>query len=32
MMNTLPDTYKLDQNLGWEDFEVNEYSMIHMSS
>ncbi len=25
MMNTLPDTYKLDQNLGWEDFEVNEY-------
>ena len=25
MMNTLPDTYKLDQNLSWEGFEVNEF-------
>ena len=24
-MNTLPDTYKLDKNLCWEDFEVNDY-------
>lgn len=24
-MSTLPDTYKLDQNLRWEDFEVNQY-------
>ena len=22
-MNNFPDIYKLDQNLGWEDFEVN---------